>query len=59
MGVAASADTLITQEYGAGNFDMCANYFNKMIISTGFLIALFLPIVLFSGKLLTLIGVEH
>lgn len=59
MGVASSADTLITQEYGAGNFENCAIYFNKMIVSTGFLIVLFLPLILFSGQLLTFVGVEH
>lgn len=57
MGVASSADTLITQEYGAGNYESCAIYFNKMIVSTSFLIALFVPLVLFSGSLLKFIGV--
>lgn len=57
-GVAASADTLITQEYGAANFENCASYFNKMVLSTSILIALFLPLLLFSGSLFSLIGVD-
>ena len=28
-GISASLDTLMSQEYGAGNYDNCAMYFNK------------------------------
>ena len=59
LGVANSLDTLFSQEFGAGNYDNCAMYFNKMLVSTNLLVLMFYPLCYFSMTLLVLIGVDH
>ena len=57
-GISTSLDTLFSQEFGAGNYDNCAMYFNKMLVSTNVLILLFYPLCFFSKTLLIFIGVD-
>ena len=58
-GMSSSLDTLMSQEYGAGNYDNCAMYFNKTEFLTIIISVLFYPIFYFSADILISIGVDH
>ncbi len=58
LGITASLDTLITQEFGARNYESCAVYFNKMILATNLVMVLFSPLFFYAGYLFELVGVE-
>ena len=57
-GMSSSLDTLMSQEYGAGNYDNCAMYFNKTEFLTIIISVLFYPIFYFSADILISIGVD-
>ena len=56
--MASSLDTLMSQEYGAGNYDNCAMYFNKTEFLTIIISVLFYPLFYFSAEVLIFIGVD-
>lgn len=57
-GIGSSLDTLMSQEYGASNFDNCAMYYNKTAFLTIVLSVLFYPLFYFSEEVLVFIGVD-
>ena len=58
FGLSSSLDTLMSQEYGAANYDNCAMYFNKTQFLTILITAAFYPLFYFSAHILIFFGVD-
>ena len=58
FGLSSSLDTLMSQEYGAANYDNCAMYFNKTQFLNILITVAFFPLFFFSADVLSFLGVD-